>query len=139
MSSVRRGVVEGRKSAAVAVILFSCLGAWSWAAMSSHHDRGDLVTDGGMLFLVVVCGMVAYRSPLLADRIVFGATSAAFLLAVVATGAFLDPTAILVVKVIESLMWTTAAVTGAVVLVRGSKHDRHGGSSSPSPRSRRES
>ena len=128
MTSVRRGVLEGRASAAVLFILFSCLGAWSWATItSSHRLTRDPVYVGGLLFAIFITGSVAYRSPLSMDRVAFGAAAAALLLATIATTLTLGPIAVAVVKAVKSLMWTIAAAVGLVVLVRGAmKINRNG-------------
>ena len=120
MTSVRKGVLGGRASAVAVFILFSCLGAWSWASItSSHHLARDPIYVGGLLFAIFITGSVAYRSPLPMDRVAFGAAAVAFLLATLATVAPLGSTAILVVRGVKSLMWTLAAVVGLLVLVRG--------------------
>jgi len=128
MTSLRRGVLEGRGSASAVFILFSCLGAWSWASItSSHHLTRDPVYVGGLLFAIFITGSVAYRSPLSMDRAAFGAAAAAFLLATVATTLPLGPIAVMVVKAAKSLMWTIAAAVGLLVLVRGAtKINRNG-------------
>jgi hypothetical protein len=120
MTNVRRGVLEGRASAVAVFILFSCLGAWSWASISSHHFARDPIYLGGLAFAIFITGSVAYRSPLSVDRIAFGAAAGAFVLAIVATVVPLGPISILVVKGAKSLMWTVAAAVGLLVLVRGS-------------------
>ena len=128
MTKARRGVLEGRGTAVAAFILFSCLGAWSWASMtSSHHLARDPVHVGGLLFSAFITGCVAYRSPLSVDRVAFGAAAAGFLLVTVAAIAPLGPTAMLVVQGAEAIMWTVAAAVGLVVLVRRSRNThRHG-------------
>jgi hypothetical protein len=120
MTSVRRGVLEGRASAVVVFMLFSCLGAWSWASISNHHCSRDPIYLGGLAFAIFITSSVAYRSPLSVDRVAFGAAAGAFVLAIVATMVSLGPTAILVVKGAKSLMWTVAAGVCLLVLVRGS-------------------
>ena len=63
MTSVRRGVLEGRASAVVVFMLFSCLGAWSWASISNHHCSRDPIYLGGLAFAIIITSSVAYRSP----------------------------------------------------------------------------
>jgi len=123
MSSVRKGVLEGRGSALAAFVLFSCLGAWAWTTITnSHHFVRDPVYLGGLLFAVFITVSVAYRSPLHVDRIAFGASAVAFLLATIVAIAPLGPGAMLVVSGAKALMWTVAAVVGLVVLARGSNN-----------------
>lgn len=123
MTSVSRGVLQGRGSGVVVFILFSWLGAWSWASVtSSHHLEHDPVYVGGLLFAIFITVSIAYRSPLQADRTAFGATAVAFLLATVAMTAPLDPPAMVLVRGAKSLMWTVTAVVGLVVSLRGSKN-----------------
>jgi hypothetical protein len=123
MTSARRGVLEGRGTALVAFILFSCLAAWPWTSTpSSHVSARDLVHLGGLLFSTFITVSIAYRSPLNADRIAFGAIAVGLLLATAAALAPLGATAMVVVEGAESLMWAVAAGVGLVVLVRGSKN-----------------
>ena len=128
MTNLRSAVLEGRGSAVAVFILFSCLAAWSWVSISSSpHLARDPVYIGGILFAIFITVSVAYRSPLVADRIAFGAAALAFVLASVATIAPLSPTAILVVRGAKSLMWTITAVVGFVVLLRGSREAARNG------------
>ncbi len=122
MSRVRRGVLDGRGSAAALSIFLSFLAAWSWASMSSRpEEEGPLllcIHVGGMLFSVFIAGSVAYRSPLLADRIAFGAVAGALLLAAMPAIPFTCSIAMLALKVVKSLMWSVAAaVSGAAFLL----------------------
>jgi hypothetical protein len=123
LTSIRRGVLESRGIALALFILFSCLGVWSWASItSSHHLVRDPVYLGGLLFAIFITASVAYRSPLTVDRIAFGAVAMAFVFASVAMIVPLGPTAILVVRGAKSLMWTIAAVVGFAVFLRGSRN-----------------
>jgi len=120
MTSGRRAVLEGRGSGLAAFLLFSCLASWSWASItSSHHLTRDPIYIGGLLFAIFITGSIAYRSPLLMDRIAFGSAGAAFLLAIVAVTVPISPVAIIVVNGAKSLMWTIATAVCLLVLVRG--------------------
>lgn len=122
MTSTGRGLLEGRGSGSAIFILFSCLGAWSWASITSSHQlTHSPIYVAGLLFATFIAGSVAYRSPLSMDRAAFGAAAAAFLLATVATTLPLGPTAVTVVRAAKSVMWTIAAAVGLVVLVRGGR------------------
>jgi hypothetical protein len=122
MTSIHRRVLEGRGNALAVFILFLCLGAWSWASLTNtHHLTHDPFYVGGLLFAVFITASITYRSSLSVDRIAFGAASAAFLLAAVATTTPLGPVTVLALHIAKSLMWTLAAAVALVVLVRGSK------------------
>lgn len=127
MTELRKGVLEGRTPAVAVFILFSCLSAWSWASMSKSHLAHDPVYIAGLLFALFIMVSVAYRSPLLEDRIAFNAAAIAFLCAAVLAIAPLGPAAMLVVMAAKSMMWTVTAAVGFVVLVRGSKGLRGNG------------
>jgi len=126
MTGIRRGVLEGRGTAVVAFFVFSYLGARSWASIGSgHHLARDPVLLGGLFFSAFITGSIAYRSPLLVDRVAFGAATAAFLLlAAIRALAPLGPTTLLVLEGAKSFMCTIAAVVAMVVLVRGSARPR---------------
>jgi hypothetical protein len=121
MTGIRRGVLEGRGTALAAFLIFSYLGARSWASIGSgHHLAPDHVLLGGLLFSAFITGSIAYRSPLLVDRVAFGAATAVFLLlAAIRALAPLGPTTLLVLEGTKSLMWTVAAAVALAVLVRG--------------------
>ena len=127
MSNIRRGVLEGRRSAVPVFILFSCLATWSWASINSQHFAHDPIYLGGLAFAILITGSVAFRSPLSVDRIAFGAAASAFVLAIVATIVPLGAMSIVIVMGAKSLMWTVAAAVGLLGSVRGSTNAHRDG------------
>jgi hypothetical protein len=119
MTSTRRGILEGRGPITAVFLFFLFLSVWSWTSIRNNHSGYDFIYFGGLVFAIFISGSVAYRSPLAADRCVFGAAAAAFLLAGIAT-APLGPTAMLIVKATKSLMWTAAAAVSLGVLLHNS-------------------
>jgi hypothetical protein len=123
MTSAREGILEGRGRIAATFLFFLCLSVWSWASIGSHSFTYDPIYLGGLVFSIFITGAITYRSPLVADRIVFGAAAGAFSLAAIMMIP-LSPTAMLAVKVGKSFMWTVAATFSLIVFVRLPKTSR---------------
>ncbi len=118
MASVR-GLLQNRPAVVVAVLAFWFVAAQSWLGIAKPTAfPRDLVHIFGLAFSIFITTSITYRSPFAGDRVVFGTATAAFVLAGVTAAFSLGPSAISVVAVVESLMWTIAAVASAVVLVR---------------------
>ena len=104
------------------VALFCLVEAvWSWGSIAgSVRHRVDLLTALFSLFLVFIGVSIAYRSSFWADRVVFGAIAGAFaLIAVRATP--LPPTVMLALCRAYAFMWTIAALTSLLILVRNTR------------------
>lgn len=85
----------------------------------------DPVHIFGLAFVTFATASIAYRSPLFADRVVFGAATAVFALMAVRM-APLASLSMLAVETAEALAWTVAATTSLTVLLRGSAPRRSG-------------
>lgn len=85
----------------------------------------DPVHIFGLAFVILITASIVYRSPLFADRVLFGAATAAFVLMAVRI-APLASLSMLGVETAEALMWTVAAAVGIAVLLRVSVPHRSG-------------
>ena len=117
MITARRGILEGYPTILTLFLLLAFFSVWSWTSIRTDHPVHDPIHLGGLGFSIFITASIAYRSPLGADRFVFGAAAAAFSLAGIAM-APLDQTAIVIARASESLMWTVAAAGSFVVLLR---------------------
>jgi hypothetical protein len=96
----------------------------SWLRIARYarfpHDAATII---GLTTVIFVTASITYRSPLSADRVVFGVATAAFVLMAVRM-ASLTPVAMSGVETAEAFMWTIAAATCLIALGRGLKTRR---------------
>ena len=98
----------------------------SWLNLTRYlRFPHDPVHVFGLAFATFITASIAYRSPLLADRVLFGAATAAFVLMAVRIAPLASPS-MLTVETAEALMWTVAATVSVAVLVRSSVARRSG-------------
>ena len=91
----------------------------SWLNLTRYlRFPHDPVHVFGLAFATFITASIAYRSPLFADRVLFGAATVAFVLIAVRI-APLASLSMLAVETAEALMWTVAATVSVAVLVRG--------------------
>jgi hypothetical protein len=107
-----------------ALLLCGCLGATSWLWVTRYlrfpHDPLDVF---GLAFAIFITASITYRSPLFADRVVFGGATAVLVLEAV-RAAPLPSAWMLALRTAEALVWTIAAGVCAVALVRRSAAPR---------------
>jgi hypothetical protein len=91
----------------------------SWLRIAKYaRFPHDPVTIFGLTAAIVITASITYRSPLSADRVVFGVATAALVLMAVRMMP-LTPLVMFGVEAAESFMWTAAAATCLIALVRG--------------------
>ena len=108
---------------AIAVIVGLCLIAiavLSWLRIKEpapfpHHPFQIL----GLIFAIFITASIAYRSTFRGDQIVFGAATGALVLAALTAALSLSPSEILLIAGGKAILWTVAALTSLIVLVRG--------------------
>ena len=119
MMPIRNGLLQSRPFAVVVALGCSYGAVGSWLSISRHNAfPRDLISIFGLLFAIFISASLTYRSRLIGDRLVFGAVTAAFVLAGTTAVLSLNTFAMLVVVTTKSLMWTTAAVASVIVLGR---------------------
>ena len=134
-----RGILDDRR-AAIGIFAF-CLYAsvTSWRAATrgihvSHHDfyylgrhfSHDPIYIFALAFSIFVLVNITLRSPLRADRFVFGAGAFSFALSAITQLASLTAFSIWTIRAAQALIWSiTAAVCAAVLAVRSRHRHRH--------------
>jgi len=115
-----QGLLKTRPTFAAALLFCGWQGTTSWLTVTRYlrfpHDPVDIF---GLALATFITASIAYRSPLFADRAVFGLATAVLVLMAVLV-APLPPHWMLAVKTAEALIWTIAAPLCAVGLLRGS-------------------
>ncbi len=86
------------------------------ASMLRNPGR-DALLILGLLFSAVVLGCIAYRSPFMRDRVVFGAAAGAFPLKVSRLAVLPGLGMLPVLGALESLLWAMAALAAAIAFV----------------------
>jgi len=115
----RRGLLQNRPALIAAVVFCSVEAVTSWASVARPTPfPRELVYVFGLMVSIFVTASVAFRSPFVGDRIVFGAAATVFVL----SSATLLPSHTLstlrIIKALVSLSWTIAAAATAVLLTR---------------------
>jgi hypothetical protein len=115
-----RGLLESRTAAAVVGLCLSFVAAISWLGITKPTSfPRDPFHILGLAFSVFITSSIAYRSHFAGDRVVFGLSTAAFVLVAITAAFSLAPSMMSIVAVAKALMWTTAAVTSVILLMRG--------------------
>jgi uncharacterized membrane protein YhaH (DUF805 family) len=117
---VSKGLLDNRRYALAGLCISSAMAVYSWSFLRSPQELSrDPFLLGALAFSIFTMIAISYRSPLLADRLAFGAVAASLLLAVVTRTILLSPYATLIVRGAKSLSWAVIAVVCLVVLVSG--------------------
>jgi hypothetical protein len=123
MPSEPRGVLQNRTAVVLVLLALSFITVQSWLRITrpSPFPR-DPVELFGLAFSIFITACIAFRSSFAWDRTVFGVALIALVMAGI-TGVFsLAPSVMFAFAAAKAIMWTTAAVASAVVLVRGLRH-----------------
>lgn len=113
------GLLKNRPILFVALLFCGIESVTSWLNITRYlrfpHDPVHIL---GLAFVTFATASITYRSTLFAERVVFGAATAAFLLMAVRI-APLASLSMRDVEVTEALAWTVAAILCVAVLLRG--------------------
>lgn len=117
-----RGFLGNRKAASGALVFCLYASATSWhsalrSSRVSHHDfyyfghhfSHDPIFLFGLLYSIVISVIIMSKSPLKADRFVFGAAAFSFSLSAIMQFAILSAPALWAVRAAEAITWTIAA------------------------------
>lgn len=88
-----------------------------------HHFSRDPVYIFGLAFSILVLGNIAFKSPLRADRFVFGAGAFSLSLSAITQFAVLSGPALWAVRTAHTIAWTIAAAICVSVVAGWAKHD----------------
>jgi hypothetical protein len=114
-----RGILLGRVALVIALVICSAMAVQAWFV--PHRALllpRDLDISLGLGFSTVVALSITFRSPLITDRIVFGAAAARFSLSL--SGSLINLSAINY-RSAGVILWTFAAVASAVALHNNAK------------------
>ena len=116
-----RGILQNRPilMGILLVCLYETVTVWMTVMKYNRHPSSP-VGVLGLAFAVFITVSIAYRSPFVADRLVFGAFTVVSVLTATRMTR-LTSLAMLAVNATEALMWTIAAVVSMTVLLRGLK------------------
>jgi hypothetical protein len=136
LEAQRRGVLSNPKAAIgmLAFCLYASVSRW-WSAMRhirvsyrdfyylGHHFSYDPIYIFGLAFSILILVSIAFKSPLRADRFVFGAGAFAFGLSAVAQFAVLSAPELWAVRAAYVIAWTIAAAVCLSILAGWTKRD----------------
>ncbi len=122
MSQQQRTVLHSRVALLIALsfCIYAALPRSTTSLRAVHEPDGqaDPVMIFGLVAGMAIAGSIAARSPLPADRIVFGASALALMLSLASR---LIPATNLLVATLAPLVWGVAAVASLVFLARASR------------------
>ena len=118
MGNTRGGLLEGRKPIAFACVLLTWISVQSWLSLRAQFAKPDLILLGSMAWSTFIAGNIAWMSPLVTDRVVFGAAAAASVLSAISRMP-LTPSILLSVRVAKSLILTADAAASLACLIGG--------------------
>jgi hypothetical protein len=131
-----RGILDNRKTATavLAFCLYASVTSWRSAIRGiriSHHDfyyfghhfSHDPIHILGLVISIFFLGNIIYKSPLRADRFIFGAAALSLSLSAVAQFAVLSTATLWAVHTAHAFAWTIAAAICLSILVGWTKRD----------------
>jgi hypothetical protein len=125
--SPARGLLENWRYAILIFLASSFQSIASWLTIAKYHRfPHDSISIFGLACALFVAASIAYWSPFVGDKAVFGSAAAAFVLMAVRM-AHLTRLAMLTVYIAESSMLTFAAATCLILLWPRPQHPSHSG------------